>query len=129
MAAPRTISGNTGSLTLAGCAIEFNGFDLEAAQEIEDSTGYTDTNDTYNTGNGIRDWTLDAQGFALLASAPGLAAIAEDAVAGVATAATGKTYTGNFVVQSMKISSKKKATNTPVTVRAKNQGAVAEAWS
>lgn len=129
MSAPVKFGGGSGDLTIAGVSADFSGFDLEARQQVDDATGYTDDEDTYNAGSGVRDWTLDFNGFAITTTAVGLGAISDTAAAVVATPTTGKTYTGSFVVESLKISSKKISGATPISGRAKNQGAVVEAWA
>lgn len=129
MPTPDKMGGVNGSFTIDGFGGDWNGFDLECAQSVEDATGYDEAEDSYNAGSGVRDWTLDATGFAKRSAKFGIGSLTNAAVAVVGTVDTGCTYTGNFVVASGKISAKKMAATVPISVRAKNQGTVAEAWA
>lgn len=120
-----------GSLAVGSVGGDFNSWDMERRQQVDDTTGYTDGVNADHTGSGCFAWTLDFTGFAGKNAAgtnPGLAALSDTAVAVVATADTGCSYSGNFVIESLRVSHRKVGGAVSFSGRGYNKGAITEAW-
>jgi hypothetical protein len=124
--------GVTGNLSIGGVGGDLTSFDLEARQQVDDVTGYQESSDADHSGSGVRAWALDFTGFLMANGAgtsPGLGSLSNAVAAVVATCHTSCTYSGNFVIESLRISHKKIAGGIPFSGRAHNKGAVVEAWA
>jgi hypothetical protein len=120
-----------GSLAVGGVGGDFASFDLEARQQVDDVTGYNETVDADHAGSGVRAWALDFSGFCEKGAAGtsvGMAAFTGAGVAVVATLDTSVSYSGNFVIESIRVSHRKTAGAVPFQGRAFNKGAITEAW-
>lgn len=121
-----------GALAVGGVGGDFASYDLEARQQVDDVTGYTETTDADHAGSGVRAWTLDFSGFCTKGASGttlGMAAIAGTSVAVTCTLdAAPITYAGNFIIESLRVSHRKIGGAVPFQGRAFNKGAITETW-
>lgn len=120
-----------GNITIAGVGCDFTSWDLSISQQVDDTTGYSETNDADNSGSGVRRWRLDFTGIVLASVTPGPTIVmggSEQTAACVLTVDTGCTYTGNIVMADMKISHRKNAGAVGMSGSAFFKLAVTEAW-
>src|SRR4051812_23783068 len=102
------LSPKNGSITFAGVGGDFASFDLEGRQQVDDVTGYTETNAADHAGSGVAAYGLDFAGFCTKGAAgTGLgmvSAVTDTPAAVVMTLDTGCTESGNFILESLRVS-------------------------
>lgn len=120
-----------GSITVAGVGGDFSSFSLRARQQVDDTTGYTETTFADHSGSGCFSWTLSFAGFCTKGAAGttlGMASISDASAAVVCTLDTGCTYSGNFVIEELGFDHRKVAGAVPFSGVAYNKLTIAEAW-
>lgn len=131
--AKKRVSGVFGSLTVANVNADLASYDLDYDQQVDDDTNYGNTTYGSHHGSGVNMVTLsNVNGFMNYGATGTQPFVAMDgeAVACVATIATGCTFTGNFVPTGFGIRHKKVSGAIPFSVKSLlNVDVVTIAWA
>jgi len=127
------LSPKAGSITFAGLGGDFASFDLEGRQQVDDTTGYDETTFGDVSGSGVANYGLDFTGFCVkgaAGSALGMASALTDTPAAVVMTLDddGCTESGNFVLETLRVSHRKGAGAVPFMGHALSKLTLAEAW-
>lgn len=124
-----------GALTVGSLDVDFNSWELSGEQAVEDATPYgSGTTNAVNIGSGTPSMTLQGGGFALQGATgtalgfdgSGFTALG---VSVTATADTGCTETGTFVMRRIRLQHARMRATVPVTFEMMSAGSITETWA
>lgn len=120
-----------GAVVAAGITADYNNFEIESKQAVEDVTPYGTNTCAKHTGSGTPAFTVNIGAFALAHAAGtplALPVLGATGAAATFTLDTGVTETGTFITESIKVTHGRMRAAVPVAMVLQNGGDVTEAW-